>query len=298
MLFREGEDVFFFDEERLVGLDGEGRGSGFDHALNRGFADGRDVEAVVLLGLRDFDDDGAAVRELAAARDAGVRAFDGFECHDGHVLDDDGLADVEAAEFLRDAEAELHVFHLLFRRGELGERAAMRHEHAQECRLVKGLHARFRELVDEHHHDGVVFAVGQRHDELHHARVGRDFAVEEQFFRDFAEHRDFFDAFFLQIVQDGIDVADADVDALGRAVFEVLRRFIEQAHGVDFEAEALRCFRTFDGQMARTCEQSDSFHEGSSLVNRYVFLCRCRAPRRGGSAGSARSRRTNRLPAR
>ncbi len=56
-------------------------------------------------------------------------------------------------------------------------------------------------------------------------------------------------------------MADADVHALGGAVPELFRRLVEQAHGADFETEALRCFRAFDGQMARTCEQSDSFHK-------------------------------------
>ena len=198
--------------------------------------------------------------------DAGIRAFDGLERHDGHVLDYGRLADIEAADLLGHAEAELHVLAFLSRRLALRDDAAVRHQAAYERRLVKGLDAGLGEFPHEHHHDRVVLAVRQLHDELQHASVRLHLAREQQLLRDLADHRDLADLVFLEIVQHGIEMRDADGLAVRRAFLELCVRLRQQSDGIDLITEELCRLRTLNWQFAGAGQQSDSFHNDSPEI--------------------------------
>ena len=104
------DDVGLIEEDRLAGLDGQDLGPGLMEILDRGDADGRDVEPHVLLGLGDLDERPAAgAAELAGTFDAAVGSLDRLDGQGGTLLDGDRLTHVEPAHFLGQHPAELNV---------------------------------------------------------------------------------------------------------------------------------------------------------------------------------------------
>src|SRR5207253_786654 len=67
------------------------------------------VEAHFLIWLGYLDHNCAFSRERAAALDRVVRSFESFNRQDGSVFDDNGLADVEPRNFLRDTPAKIDI---------------------------------------------------------------------------------------------------------------------------------------------------------------------------------------------
>ncbi len=106
MLVGQRAEVVGFDEEGAAGFDGEGGEAGGGAGFEGEGSDDGDVEAEVLVGFGNFDGDGLAAAQEGAAFDGFVGAFEAFDGEDGAVADDDGLPNVEAADFFGDAEAE------------------------------------------------------------------------------------------------------------------------------------------------------------------------------------------------
>ena len=175
----------------------------------------------------------------------------------------------------------------------------MRHERTEERRLVEDLHALLPELAHEREHDRVVLAVRQGHEHLHHAEVRQNLLREQQFLRDLADHRDILDLMLLEELEYLVELRDADGLAHRRAAVELLVALRQELHAADLIALGARRLRDLDRQPADTGQQSDFFHLfPSAYLSRCGVPCRCRVPRRAGSAGNARSHRTSRPPAR
>ena len=86
------------DDQGRAGVDRERRDAGgADGGQGRDADDGH-VEADVLLRLGDLDDDRAGSRHAAPLAQRRRRSFHRLDGHDGAILHDDGLADVEAGD--------------------------------------------------------------------------------------------------------------------------------------------------------------------------------------------------------
>src|SRR5512146_639101 len=98
MLIGEGGASVLFEQEGFAGLKSERRKARRGAGLKSPRAETGQVETQVVLVAGDFDGDGAAVAagEFAAAREALVGAFKCFYCQHCAVLDDDGLANLQA----------------------------------------------------------------------------------------------------------------------------------------------------------------------------------------------------------
>ncbi|MFM1942022.1 MAG: hypothetical protein RI897_1004 [Verrucomicrobiota bacterium] len=169
--------------------------------------------------LGDFDGDGAAffTGEAAAAGEAGIRAFEAFDCEDGALFDDGELADFESADFFGDVVAELDIF-LLFR-GEFGAEveAVVGHERLEPGGGLDEFDAFLPEFVGDGAEDGVGVFGFEFEEEAEGAEVGAD--VEEVFGGDLSGHDTVVDVLFLEGLDHFGELADADpgdvVDELG-----------------------------------------------------------------------------------
>ena len=106
---------FPFEQQGPAGLQGEHGNSGGGANLHRAGADAGNVEPHVVVQFGHFDGDRAAILagQFAAAREAFVRALKPFHRQHRAVFHDDGLADFQTRNFLRDAKTKLHVRALL-----------------------------------------------------------------------------------------------------------------------------------------------------------------------------------------
>lgn len=208
-LLAEGGEV---EEEDAARLGDEAAETGGGGDLEGLLADDRDVEAEVLVGLGDFDDEAAAATERAAALDRFVGAFEGFDGEDGAVFHDDGLADVEAGRFFGDAEAEGGVGEfaaLEFGTGEVaggGERIfekGGRGEEGDTC---------LREQVGDGSEEGLGVAFLELRENEEGADVGAE--IEEIFWRDLPGHDGVGGTGFLRGVGELAELADAEPDQL------------------------------------------------------------------------------------
>ena len=111
VLANELRHRILFQQQRPAGLECQHAHAAGGAHFKRARAHARDVEAKVMLLLRDLHGDRAAVLagEFTAAGEGPVRAFKPLDREHGAALDHDGLADFEAGNLLGDAEAELHV---------------------------------------------------------------------------------------------------------------------------------------------------------------------------------------------
>ena len=82
----------------------------FCRNANRFDSDHRNIEAHVLIWLCDFDHDRVFAAKRSAASDRFVRAFKRFDREHRAVFHDDGLPDIEPADFFCDLQSERDVF--------------------------------------------------------------------------------------------------------------------------------------------------------------------------------------------
>ena len=119
ILFGQLSASLLFQQQRFAGFERQHgharRGAGFQRLR----ADTGNVEPHVVIGFGDLDGHRAAVlaRELAAAREALVRAFKTLDGQHHAVFDHDGLADFQPRRLPGDAKTKVHVGLLL--RGKL-----------------------------------------------------------------------------------------------------------------------------------------------------------------------------------
>ena len=79
------------------------------HRGDRGHAHDWHVKTHVLRRLGHLHDTAAGACQLARARDRRIGPFHAFDGHHRAILDDDGLADIDARDRVRDAIAKLEV---------------------------------------------------------------------------------------------------------------------------------------------------------------------------------------------
>lgn len=110
MFFREGERLLAIDKDGAVGFDGDSAAAGANQILEGAESNGRNIEAHVLMRLRNFDERKSAARtQLTGARYQCIGTFDGFDAEHGLIADGDTLADVESSHVPGNLPTEFDV---------------------------------------------------------------------------------------------------------------------------------------------------------------------------------------------
>ena len=207
----EREDFFAVEQQTATGFDGEYGNLAVGARRDGFFADARNVEPEILVGLADFDDNRAAffAGQFAAAPDAGVSAFKTFDGEDGAVLDDDSLADVEPADFLGDFQTEHDVGLLILAGFTAREVTGLRHGIAEEWPGIKQRDTILAEFVGDGAENGFGIANFKPGSHGDHPQIEAEI-FEKVCRRDAAGHDGAFDAAFGEHFAELVKLAEFD----------------------------------------------------------------------------------------
>ncbi|MEY2563328.1 MAG: hypothetical protein QOH88_1521 [Verrucomicrobiota bacterium] len=106
---RQFQQSFLFQQERAARFDSDDAQIRFHSNPHGRHTDDRDVETHILVWLCHLHHDRVLAPERAAALDRFVSPLKTFHRQDGSISHDDGLADIEPADFPRDLETESDI---------------------------------------------------------------------------------------------------------------------------------------------------------------------------------------------
>ena len=154
---REAFDGFLFENQAAAGFnrqDGDPAGRAGFESLR---ADARHIKSHVMIFPGHFHGDRAAVfsREFAAAGQAAIGAFESFHGQGRAFLDVDRLADLEAGDFLCEAESESHVGALCGREFGPQSKSGGWHERSEPGSGVDKFHSLLPQLIRDGAENGV-----------------------------------------------------------------------------------------------------------------------------------------------